>query len=633
MIKDIIESNENANLNNNKINKLKNIIPECFDKNGKLDLELLKKELNTQVDFTRESFELNFLGKSYAKMIAGLDTETVIEPDIEHNSIDINKESKNIYISGDNLDALKHLLKAYEGKIKCIYIDPPYNTGSDGFAYNDSFSFTKEVLMEKLDISEEEADRILNMTSSNSSSHSAWLTFMYPRLYLANKLLTNDGVMFISIDDNEQINLRQLCNTIFGEENFAACIPWRKRTAKSDVPFGVSQDYEWILCYARSSGFRASIEGKGRKYYETDDLPGRPWRTHDMTCQRTASERPNSYFTMINPKTGDEYPCDPNRVWRVTKDTFKKYYDRNEIVFPGDYPFLKISKPVARYFKDNDMEKDGENFGKVAVSTRLPDNIGMSQDGTKEIKELFGFIPFAFPKPTSLIKYLIEISTNEDDIILDFFSGSGTTGHAILSLNANNEESNRKYILVQLKEQCAEKSEAYANNYQTIDQIGQERIIKASKKIKDETNADIDYGFKHYTLKNTSEQLLNKLEDFKPELINESYDLYTEYGIDTILATWKLKDGFEFTEKIEEIDLNGYKAYRCNECIYMIMPNIRINNIQSLLEKYDKESDFTCDKLIIFGYSFTFNEIEMIKNNIKQVKNYKNIDIKVYERY
>lgn len=633
MIKDIIESNENANLNNNKINKLKNIIPECFDKNGKLDLELLKKELNTQVDFTRESFELNFLGKSYAKMIAGLDTETVIEPDIEHNSIDINKESKNIYISGDKLDALKHLLKAYEGKIKCIYIDPPYNTGSDGFAYNDSFSFTKEVLMEKLDISEEEADRILNMTSSNSSSHSAWLTFMYPRLYLANKLLTNDGVMFISIDDNEQINLRQLCNTIFGEENFAACIPWRKRTAKSDVPFGVSQDYEWILCYARSSGFRASIEGKGRKYYETDDLPGRPWRTHDMTCQRTASERPNSYFTMINPKTGDEYPCDPNRVWRVTKDTFKKYYDRNEIVFPGDYPFLKISKPVARYFKDNDMEKDGENFGKVAVSTRLPDNIGMSQDGTKEIKELFGFIPFAFPKPTSLIKYLIEISTNEDDIILDFFSGSGTTGHAILSLNANNEESNRKYILVQLKEQCAEKSEAYANNYQTIDQIGQERIIKASKKIKDETNADIDYGFKHYTLKNTSEQLLNKLEDFKPELINESYDLYTEYGIDTILATWKLKDGFEFTEKIEEIDLNGYKAYRCNECIYMIMPNIRINNIQSLLEKYDKESDFTCDKLIIFGYSFTFNEIEMIKNNIKQVKNYKNIDIKVYERY
>ena len=155
MIKDIIENNENSNLNDDKIKKLKNIIPECFDKEGRLDLELLKKELNTAVDFTKESFELNFLGKSYAKMISGLDTETVIEPDIEHNNKVENKDSKNIYISGDNLDGLKHLMKAYEKKIKCIYIDPPYNTGNDGFVYNDSFKFSKNSLIEKLDISEE----------------------------------------------------------------------------------------------------------------------------------------------------------------------------------------------------------------------------------------------------------------------------------------------------------------------------------------------------------------------------------------------------------------------------------------------------------------------------------------------
>lgn len=169
-------------------------------------------------------------------MITGLDTETVIEPDTEHNIQNENKNSENIYISGDNLDALKHLLKGYEGKIKCIYIDPPYNTGSDGFAYNDSFNFNKFQLEEKLDIGEDEAERIIDITSGNSSSHSAWLTFIYPRLYLARQLLKDDGIIFISIDDNEQSQLKVLCDDIFGAENFCAVIPWRKRTAKSDVP-------------------------------------------------------------------------------------------------------------------------------------------------------------------------------------------------------------------------------------------------------------------------------------------------------------------------------------------------------------------------------------------------------------
>ena len=251
MIKDIIDKNENVKPNENKISKLKELLPNCFDKKGNLDIELLKKELNQDVDLTRESYELNFLGKSYAKMITGLDTETVIEPDTEHNIQNENKNSENIYISGDNLDALKHLLKGYEGKIKCIYIDPPYNTGSDGFAYNDSFNFNKFQLEEKLDIGEDEAERIIDITSGNSSSHSAWLTFIYPRLYLARQLLKDDGIIFISIDDNEQSQLKVLCDDIFGAENFCAVIPWRKRTAKSDVPFGMSQDYEWILCYAK----------------------------------------------------------------------------------------------------------------------------------------------------------------------------------------------------------------------------------------------------------------------------------------------------------------------------------------------------------------------------------------------
>lgn len=632
MIKDIIDKNENVKPNENKISKLKELLPNCFDKKGNLDIELLKKELNQDVDLTRESYELNFLGKTYAKMITGLDTETVIEPDTEHNIQNENKNSENIYISGDNLDALKHLLKGYEGKIKCIYIDPPYNTGSDGFAYNDSFNFNKFQLEEKLDIGEDEAERIIDITSGNSSSHSAWLTFIYPRLYLARQLLKDDGIIFISIDDNEQSQLKVLCDDIFGAENFCAVIPWRKRTAKSDVPFGMSQDYEWILCYAKGNKAKVNTEGKGRKYYETPDFPGRPWRTHDMTCQQTASARPNSYFTMVNPRNGKEYPADPNRVWRITKETFNKYYEANEIVFPGDYDFLKISKPVARYFKDKDMAKDGENFGKVTVSTKLPENIGMSQDGTKEIKELFDFIPFPFPKPTNLIKFLISICTQDEDIVLDFFSGSATTAQSVMQLNAE-KDYNLKYILVQLKENTKENSEAYNNGFKTIDEIGQERIKRAAKKIKKETNADIDYGFKHYSLKETNKSLLSKLEQFEPQLINETYDLYKEYGIDTIVETWKLRDGYKFTMPVEIINCNGYNAYKCEDSLYLIEPNIDIKNIKALLEHYSSDDLFVCNKIVLFGYSFKFNELEMIKNNIKQVKNFKNIDVKVYIRY
>ena len=513
-----------------------------------------------------------------------------------------------------------------------VYIDPPYNTGSDGFAYNDSFNFNKFQLEEKLDIGEDEAERIIDITSGNSSSHSAWLTFIYPRLYLARQLLKDDGIIFISIDDNEQSQLKVLCDDIFGAENFCAVIPWRKRTAKSDVPFGMSQDYEWILCYAKGNKAKVNTEGKGRKYYETPDFPGRPWRTHDMTCQQTASARPNSYFTMVNPRNGKEYPADPNRVWRITKETFNKYYEANEIVFPGDYDFLKISKPVARYFKDKDMAKDGENFGKVTVSTKLPENIGMSQDGTKEIKELFDFIPFPFPKPTNLIKFLISICTQDEDIVLDFFSGSATTAQSVMQLNAE-KDYNLKYILVQLKENTKENSEAYNNGFKTIDEIGQERIKRAAKKIKKETNADIDYGFKHYSLKETNKSLLSKLEQFEPQLINETYDLYKEYGIDTIVETWKLRDGYKFTMPVEIINCNGYNAYKCEDSLYLIEPNIDIKNIKALLEHYSSDDLFVCNKIVLFGYSFKFNELEMIKNNIKQVKNFKNIDVKVYIRY
>ena len=322
-------------------------------------------------------------------------------------------------------------------------------------------------------------------TESNGRFHTDWLNMIYPRLKIAKDLLADTGAIFISIDDNEVGNLQKLCDEVFGESNYVATFPWRKRTAKSDVPFGVSQDYEWIICYSKTNTFIASVEGKERKYFVSDDYPNKPWRIHDLTTQRTASERPNSYFTIINPKNGDEYPCNPNATWRITKETFDDYYKAGRLVFPGDYPFLNISKPVLRYWKEDDMKKAGDSFGRVAVSTKFPDNIGMSQDGTKEITDLLKSKVFNFPKPSSLIKFLASVHTSSDDFIMDFFSGSATTAHAVMKLNAE-DGGHRKFIMVQLPEETAEKSEAYKAGYKNICEIGKERIRRAGKRIVEE---------------------------------------------------------------------------------------------------------------------------------------------------
>lgn len=464
-----------------------NAVTEAKDENGEvvraIDKDVLMQEINTKVvDGKEERYQFTWPDKKKSVLLANAPINKTLRP-CREESVDFDN-TENLYIEGDNLEVLKLLQETYLGKIKMIYIDPPYNTGND-FVYADDFAQSTDEYLENSGQFDEEGNRMVQNTESNGRFHTDWLNMIYPRLKIAKDLLADTGAIFISIDDNEVENLQKLCDEVFGESNYVATFPWRKRTAKSDVPFGVSQDYEWIICYSKTNAFIASVEGKERKYFISDDYPNKPWRIHDLTKQTTASERPNSYFTIINYKNGDEYPCNPNATWRITKETFDDYYKAGRLVFPGDYPFLNISKPVLRYWKEDDMKKAGDSFGRVAVSTKFPDNIGMSENGTKEITDLMKSKVFNFPKPSSLIKFLASVHTSSDDYIMDFFSGSATTAHAVMQLNAE-DGGHRKFIMVQLPEETDKKSEAYKAGYKNICEIGKERIRRAGQKIRNE---------------------------------------------------------------------------------------------------------------------------------------------------
>lgn len=478
-----------------------------------INFEMLKQMLSPDVVDGDEAYEFTWVGKKAAIVEANKPIRKTLRPCVaESKDWDT---TENLYIEGDNLEVLKLLQESYLGKVKMIYIDPPYNTGND-FIYADDFKMESEEWKVESGEWSEEGDRLFKNTDTNGRFHSDWCSMIYSRLMLARNLLASDGAIFISIDDNERENLQKICDEVFGTVNYVATFPWRKRTAKSDVPFGVSQDYEWIILYAKSSQYTARISGTERQYYETPDYPGKQWRIHDLTTQRTAFERPNSNFDMVNPKNGDVFQVNPLRTWAVTKETFDEYYAAGKIVFPGDYDFLRISKPAFRYWKEDDMKKAGDFYGMMSASTKLPDDIGMSLDGTKEITELFNGKVFSFPKTTKLIKHFVDMSTKNDDaaIILDFFSGSATTAHAVMQLNAE-DGGHRKFIMVQLPEKCDEKSEAYKAGYKNICEIGKERIRRAGEKILKEQlannnstlnspNSKLDIGFRVLKLDSTN---------------------------------------------------------------------------------------------------------------------------------
>ena len=629
MIRDIIDKNENVNVSTYEMRKLREVIPQCFNEDNTFDMEKFQFLLKGKINIKNEGYGLHFLGKSYARMLASLDTKTVITPDEEHNAKDENKNSENIYITGDNLDALKHLLKSYIRKVKCIYIDPPYNTGKDDFVYKDNFNFTVDELTERLSINEDEAQRILDLTKRGSASHSAWLTFMYPRLLLARDLLTDDGVIFISIDDNEQANLKLLCDEIFGEENFISQLIWEKvHTRKnSAINFSVSHDY--IICYAKLNRILDDVKGFKRNllpredikaYSNPDNDPNGPWNPDPIY----ANNPYNADYTIKKPN-GVVLKRPNGKYWRYSEETINKAIKENKIIWGNNssYPSIK------RYLSE---VADG------LVPTTLFDRkfAGDNMKGTEEVNELFSSDKiFSYPKPTKLIERLIQIGSNSKDIVLDFFSGSATTAHAVMDLNAK-DSGNRKYIMVQLAEKIAENKPAYKAGYRTIDEIGRERIIRAAKKIKEKNpGLKADLGFKHYVLNEVNDDIFDTLEQFKLEetLISDNHVLNL-FGAKTVLTTWLIYDGYGFCADVNITKLGNYMAYYCQKHLYFIYDNFDDDAMQALIEKYDGDGSFNPENIIVFGYSFSWTQMQMLKDNLQRLKvTDRNIAVNIDIRY
>ena len=652
MIKEKLENNENIRPNTKLLNQLKENFPEYFDKDNNFMIDKFKNTLKSdEINIIKEGYELNFLGKSFARFQTSTETETIISPLTDHNNKDENKNSENLYIIGDNLDALKHLLKSYSRKVKCIYIDPPYNTGSDGFVYPDNFKFDSATLSNKMGIDEEEAERIIDMRGK--STHSAWLTFMYPRLVLARELLSDDGVIFISIDDNEHANLKLICDEIFGEENFINNFTWLNNlTGRQISGIGAAKTNEPILVYSKSkeSASTFNIDITFAKKYMPDAYKG-----FNFTIEEDNYGKYKKGDTLYNHNRKFNEETRKNLVYSI-------YYDEiNNSFHPENSNLDKTNLIEILPHKNNDgihkfhawrwsKEKvNNEQYNLIAEKksngeyeiytknrnynqTTLKDIITNISNGDNEISSLFETKVFEYPKSTLLLSTLL--GTMDNSLILDFFSGSATTAPAVMKLNAE-DGGNRKYILVQLPEEIEESKPAFKAGYKTIDEIGRERIKRAAQKIKEETNADIDYGFKVVKLESVQENTLDRLESFDPNvLVSDDYvnDFSNEdsSGLETILTTWLNQDGYGLHAKWEDFKLVNYIVHRYSNSLYIVNEGIESSDISRLIEMIEN-NELNISRIVIYTYSLPFTIINELKTNIKNLRNNKTVDI--IERY
>lgn len=589
-----------------------NVVKEAADGKGKvtrkIDFDALRQELSTVViDDDDERYDFTWVGKKQAVVEANTPIRKTLRPCIEESKDWEN--TGNLYIEGDNLDALKLLQESYLGQIKMIYIDPPYNTGHD-FIYRDSFKQSEDEFNEEIGMYDEEGNRLFQNTDSNGRFHSDWCSMIYARLKLARNLLTDDGVIFISIDDNEVGNLRKICDEVFGESNFIAQINWKGRGGRQDSKY-YAVIHEFILCYARSiNNFVAGEEIKsGDVYPKYDKEKNRYYKTQLLRKWGSNSrkeDRPNLFYPIQAPDGTEVYPMlavltaaqrpsFPNSgkegCWRWSASTMSQAINEGRVEFVKQddnswIPYEKIYAPLP-----------GEEKTKKYVTW-----IDDISNGTDEIKSIFDFAAFDYAKSSTLInKFLKMAKVGNNDIILDFFSGSATTAHALMQLNAE-DGGNRKFIMVQLPEECDEKSEAYKAGYKNICEIGKERIRRAGEKIKAEIekeNQQIsidaepkkvpDIGFRVLKIDSTNmkdvyygagEITQMSLDDMVSNIKEDRTDLDLLYGV---LTDWGLPLG----EKHEIMDIDGVRVHNYDDlsliaCFEENVPESVIRKIAAL---------------------------------------------------
>ena len=556
-----MESADIADQNIKKIGALfPNVITEAKDENGKLtkaiNFELLKQELSKEIVDGDEAYEFTWVGKKAAIVEANKPIRKTLRPCKEES---INWDTtENLYIEGDNLEVLKLLQESYLGKVKMIYIDPPYNTGND-FIYDDNFKQSRIEFDEDSGAVDENGDRMFKNTDSNGRFHSDWCSMVYSRLRLARNLLSNDGVIFVSIDDHEQENMKKICSEVFGEENFIAQIIWERAFAPVNLKKHFSESHDYILCYGLNvellecNGLPRTNDANSR-YSNPDNDPRGPWTSSDMTVGPAIQDK---LYEIITPNGTSLYPTS-GRCWLFTKQRYEELKADNRIWFGengGNMPRVK------KFL--NEVKQ-----GMTPMTIWKYSEVGHSQEATKKLKELFdGKSFFDYPKPIELIKRCLQLYSTNDCIVMDFFSGSATTAHAVMELNAE-DDGRRKFIMVQLPEMCEGGSEAYKAGYRNICEIGKERIRRAAKKIHEEhPDAKFDDGFRvlkvdesnmtdvYYSADSYNQNMLTLLEsNIKPDRT----DLDLLFGC---LLEWGLPLSMPYTSE----DIDGCTVHTYND--------------------------------------------------------------------
>lgn len=543
-----------------KLEMFQKYFPESLSKDPEsgrylLNMKSLQENLDPRtIQSDQSQYGLNWVGKKLAKGEAYTLNSKLIKP-LPTESKNFN-DTQNILIKGDNLDALRLLRQSYTGKVKMIYIDPPYNTKSDAFIYHDNFSLKEEEILEKMELEESEKDYVDNIYSAQT--HSGWLSFMYPRLVLARELLKEDGVIFISIDDNEQAQLKLLMDEIFGEDNFVGNFIWEKTYSPKNNNKYVSVNHDYILCYSKNLNVLTHLNklertDENNKQYKYNDKDGRGlYRLSDLTIGDK-----KGYDIHWN---GKVYKERPTRGWVYSKERMYELIKEGKIYLPQDE---SKSPAFKRYL--NDVEG-------VISKTILPHSlVGHTDKAKKQLYNLLNHASFDYPKPTDLIKYFLKLITSQDsnDIILDFFAGSGTTGQAVMEMNQE-DGGNRQYILVQIPQETNPKSEAYKAGYKTIFDITKVRLEKAGDKIEQQLSAfhKVDTGFKTFEMiEDKSFIMKNPLSDFDQDLLEKIEKILLESDYESLVYTFMSYHGFDLNEEVKT--LIPYVLYQVNTQLFL----------------------------------------------------------------